>query len=64
MTAREHAAENAMDDPGEIAAFHACCSDLMRRRLASVLVSARWELWADEVQARALRGALEDRPGA
>ncbi|MBI5104296.1 MAG: hypothetical protein HZB46_04790 [Solirubrobacterales bacterium] len=30
---REHAPENAMDDPDEIAAFHDRCSDLMRALL-------------------------------
>jgi hypothetical protein len=29
----EHAPQNAMDDPGEIAAFYDCCSDLMRELL-------------------------------
>jgi hypothetical protein len=31
--AAEHAAQNAMDDPGEIARFHDRCSDLMRELL-------------------------------
>ena len=29
----EHAAHNAMDDPGEVARFHDRCSDLMRELL-------------------------------
>jgi hypothetical protein len=29
----QHAAQNAMDDPGEIARFHDRCSDLMRELL-------------------------------
>ena len=29
----EHAPHNAMTDPGEIARFHDCCSDLMRELL-------------------------------
>jgi hypothetical protein len=29
----QHAADNAMDDPDEIAHFHECCSDLMRELL-------------------------------
>jgi len=29
----QHAPENAMDDPGEIARFHDACSDLMRELL-------------------------------
>ena len=35
----EHAPRNAMDDPGEIAAFHDGCSDLMRE-LLDALASA------------------------
>ena len=30
---REHAAQNAMEEPGEIARFHDRCSDLMRELL-------------------------------
>lgn len=30
---REHAPQNAMDEAGEIAAFHEACSDLMRALL-------------------------------
>jgi hypothetical protein len=108
----EHAPQNAMDDPGEIAHFYDRCSDLMRelldglaaapdrprtlpaiedaigwprRRIASVLggaarmrhtvfagrrpyrfhdarqsASGRWEMWADAVQAQALRAARLD----
>jgi hypothetical protein len=33
MAGAEHAPENAMTDPGEIARFHDCCSDLMRELL-------------------------------
>jgi hypothetical protein len=32
----EHAARNAMDDPGEIERFHDRCSDLMRELLAGL----------------------------
>jgi len=32
----EHAPQNAMDDPGEIAAFHDRCSDLMRELLGAL----------------------------
>ena len=32
----EHAPHNAMDDPGEIEAFHDACSDLMRELLAGL----------------------------
>jgi hypothetical protein len=32
----EHAPQNAMTDPGEIAAFHDHCSDLMRELLAAL----------------------------
>ena len=32
----EHAPQNAMDDPGEIARFVDCCSDLMRELLAGL----------------------------
>jgi hypothetical protein len=108
----EHAPQNAMDEPGEIARFYDRCSDLMRelldelaaapdrprplpaiedaigwprRRIASVLggaarmrhtefagrrpyrfheprgsESGRPEMWADAVQARALRAARRD----
>jgi len=33
---REHAPQNAMDDPDEIARFHDRCSDLMRELLAGL----------------------------
>jgi hypothetical protein len=108
----QHAPQNAMDDPDEIARFHDRCSDFMRellgalaetpeqprpfpqiedaigwprRRIASVLggvfrlrqrefggrrpyrfiddrrsASGRWELWMDEVQARAVQAARQD----
>jgi len=111
-TRKQHAAENAMDDPGEIARFLDGCSDLMRqlldalalapdrprtfpeiedslgwprRRIASVLGgvwhlrstqfegrrpyrlrdehqsdSGRWELWADQAQATAIRAAQHE----
>jgi hypothetical protein len=111
--ATEHAPENTMDEPDEIARFYDRCSDLMRqllgelaaapdqprsfpriedalgwphRRIASVLggvchlrrmefagrrpyhfheprgsASGRWEMWMDEVQARAVRA---ERSGA
>jgi hypothetical protein len=110
----QHAAQNAMDDRGEIARFHDRCSDLMRellealaavpdrprtfpeiedalgwphRRIASVLggvshlrqtefggrrpyrfqddrrsASARWEMWMDSTQARAVRAAQQTEP--
>jgi hypothetical protein len=32
----QHAPENAMTDPGEIARFHDCCSDLMRELLEAL----------------------------
>src|SRR3954453_17678292 len=32
----EHAAHNAMDDPGEVARFHDRCSDLMRELLGAL----------------------------
>jgi hypothetical protein len=32
----QHAPQNAMDDPGEIARFHDCCSDLMRELLGAL----------------------------
>src|SRR4051812_49350053 len=33
MPAAQHAPHNAMDDPGEVAAFYDGCSDLMRELL-------------------------------
>jgi hypothetical protein len=35
-TLAEHAPQNAMDDPGEIARFHDRCSDLMRALLGAL----------------------------
>jgi hypothetical protein len=35
----EHAADNAMDDPGEIARFHDRCSDLMRDLLEALALA-------------------------
>jgi hypothetical protein len=45
----EHAPQNVMTEPGEIAASHDRCSDLMRR----------WEMWLDAEQAAAVRAARE-----
>lgn len=36
LTLGEHAPENAMSDPGEIACFYDSCSDLMRQLLDSL----------------------------
>jgi hypothetical protein len=36
VTVTEHAGENAMEDPGEIARFLDCCSDLMRSLLGAL----------------------------
>jgi hypothetical protein len=35
----QHAAQNAMDDPGEIEYFHSRCSDLMRELLDALAVA-------------------------
>ena len=66
----QHAPENAMTDPGEIARFHDRCSDLMRELLDHTEFggrrpyrfygdraseSGRSEIWMDADQARAVR---------
>jgi hypothetical protein len=38
-TVPQHAPQNAMSDPGEIAAFHDRCSDLMRELLAALALA-------------------------
>lgn len=61
----EHAPQNALTDPGDIARFHDRCSELMHALLHALADAPDQprpfpEMWMDGAQARAVRTARCD----